>query len=184
MAMVRKTEYAEEDFGKLIRMVITLPFSPEFFFYSYIVFPTFGKGNPWAWQNLPSSFDSEPIDVTKRIEVMERRRSQALVSAILSLKGETVEVGDEKKIEARNKQLSFIQKAFKSSDMGAAITELKPLLITENEKKESILKMKLQDVPGSIVKDCLRSVGIEGLPNWWLINRLNNGELSKYFDKT
>ena len=40
-----------------------------------------------------------------------------------------------------------------------------------------------KDVPGSIVKGCCRSIGVEGLPNIPLINKMNIGEVAKYVDK-
>ena len=47
----------------------------------------------------------------------------------------------------------------------------------------SSLTVPTQDVPGSIIKGCCRSIGVEGLPNIPLINKLNIGEVSKYMDK-
>ena len=45
---------ANEDLSKIFRMVITIPFSPEFFFYSYIVFPAMAPTNPFAWSSMSS----------------------------------------------------------------------------------------------------------------------------------
>ena len=45
------------------------------------------------------------------------------------------------------------------------------------------LSYLFQNVPGSIVKGCCRSVGIEGLPNIPVINKMNIGEIAKYVDK-
>ena len=47
-------EKAQEDFYKLFKVVAMIPFSPEFFFYSYIVFPAMATSNPFAWSTLPS----------------------------------------------------------------------------------------------------------------------------------
>ena len=47
-------EKANEDMSKIFRMVITIPFSPEFFFYSYIVFPAMASNNPFAWSSMSS----------------------------------------------------------------------------------------------------------------------------------
>ena len=45
---------ANDDLAKIFRMVITIPFSPEFFFYSYIVFPAMAPTNPFAWSSMSS----------------------------------------------------------------------------------------------------------------------------------
>ena len=177
-------ERAQEDMGKVFRMLITIPFSPEFFFYSYIVFPTMGGGNPWAWSAMPSGFDADPADERKRTEVLQKRRVQAVIKAITTLKGETVEAGgDAKQLAARERQLAMIERALKSPTMRDALRECAPLLMSENDRRLAPLKLKLRDVPGAIVKDCLRCVGIEGLPNIPLINRFNKGEVAKHFDK-
>lgn len=47
-------EKANEDMSKIFRMIITIPFSPEFFFYSYIVFPAMASNNPFAWSSMSS----------------------------------------------------------------------------------------------------------------------------------
>jgi hypothetical protein len=177
-------ERAQEDMGKVFRMLITIPFSPEFFFYSYIVFPTMGGGNPWAWSAMPSGFDADPADERKRTEVLQKRRVQAVIKAITTLKGETVEAGgDAKQLAARERQLAMIERALKGPTMRDALRECAPLLMSENDRRLAPLKLKLRDVPGAIVKDCLRCVGIEGLPNIPLINRFNKGEVAKHFDK-
>ena len=177
-------EREKEDMSKVFRMLVTIPFSPEFFFYSYIVFPTMGSSNPWAWSAMPSGFDADPEDERKRTDVLQKRRVQAVVKAITTLKGETVEAGgDAKQLAARERQLAMIERALKSSSMRDALKECAPLLMTDSDRRLAPLKMKLRDVPGAIVKDCLRCVGIEGLPNIPLINRLNKGEVAKHFDK-
>ena len=45
---------ANDDLSKIFRMIITIPFSPEFFFYSYIVFPAMAPNNPFAWSSMSS----------------------------------------------------------------------------------------------------------------------------------
>jgi hypothetical protein len=45
---------ANDDLSKIFRMIITIPFSPEFFFYSYIVFPAMAPNNPFAWASMSS----------------------------------------------------------------------------------------------------------------------------------
>ena len=50
----RFIEKASEDLSKIFRMIVTIPFSPEFFFYSYIVFPAMATSNPFAWSSMSS----------------------------------------------------------------------------------------------------------------------------------
>jgi hypothetical protein len=169
-------EKSSEDLSKLFRMVITIPFSPEFFFYSYIVFPAMASTNPFAWTSMPSGFDADASDKKKRSDILTKRRAQTLVNSLVTLRGETVEVGNEEKNTRREEQLKIIQKALTRGSMRESIKDCLPFLTTENDKKATSLKMKLLDVPGSIVKGCCRSVGIEGLPNIPLINKLNLGE--------
>ena len=133
---------------------------------------------------MPSGFDADPADERKRTEVLQKRRVQAVIKAITTLKGETVEAGgDAKQLAARERQLAMIERALKSPTMRDALRECAPLLMSENDRRLAPLKLKLRDVPGAIVKDCLRCVGIEGLPNIPLINRFNKGEVAKHFDK-
>jgi hypothetical protein len=68
-------ESSNEDLSKCFRLGITLPLSPEFFFYSYIVLPMMNSNNPWAWIALPSSFD-QPEMKKKREEVVVKKRIQ------------------------------------------------------------------------------------------------------------
>jgi hypothetical protein len=81
-------EKNSEDLSKIFRMVITIPFSPEFFFYSYIVFPAMATTNPFAWSTMSSGFDADPVDARNRILILEKRRIQTAVSALVALKGE------------------------------------------------------------------------------------------------
>eukprot|EP00596_Hydrurales_sp_CCMP1899_P004284 CAMPEP_0119040080 /NCGR_PEP_ID=MMETSP1177-20130426/9913_1 /TAXON_ID=2985 /ORGANISM="Ochromonas sp, Strain CCMP1899" /LENGTH=240 /DNA_ID=CAMNT_0007004797 /DNA_START=139 /DNA_END=859 /DNA_ORIENTATION=- len=139
--------------------------------------------NPFAWTSMPSGFDADASDKKKRSDILTKRRAQTLVNSLVTLRGETVEVGNEEKNTRREEQLKIIQKALTRGSMRESIKDCLPFLTTENDKKATSLKMKLLDVPGSIVKGCCRSVGIEGLPNIPLINKLNLGEISKHFDK-
>jgi hypothetical protein len=49
---------AGSDKWKFLRMLVTIPISPELFFYSYVVFPMISAGNPWAWQSLLCKFST------------------------------------------------------------------------------------------------------------------------------
>ena len=41
-------EQSKDDFGKLFRIGITIPISPQIFFYSYLVFPMMAGQSPWV----------------------------------------------------------------------------------------------------------------------------------------
>jgi hypothetical protein len=179
-------ERVGDDTSKLFRMLITLPFSPEFFFYSYLVFPIVQQtSNPWIWTNsYPSGFDSNPVDEQKRIDIVQKRRLQAVVKGLFTLKSETIEAdaGAAKKL-ARERQLGMIERALKSPTLKEAIKECTPMLMSETGKKMTAMKMQLHDIPGSIVKDCLRSLGVDGLPNIPVVNRFNKGSVAQLFDR-
>ena len=57
----RFIEKASEDLSKIFRMIVTIPFSPEFFFYSYIVFPAMATNNPFAWSSMSSGKYEQPM---------------------------------------------------------------------------------------------------------------------------
>ena len=44
------------------------------------------------------------------------------------------------------------------------------------------VKLDIQGVPWSTVKDMCRAVGVDGVPNIWFLRRINRGELIKYYD--
>jgi len=43
-------------------------------------------------------------------------------------------------------------------------------------------KLAIPEVPWPTIKDMVRSVGIDGVPNLWILRRLNRGELTRHFD--
>jgi hypothetical protein len=176
-------DQTKQDFGKLIRLAITFPFSPEFFFYSYIVFPMMAPTNPWAWNSWPAGFDSDPVDMERRKSTLEKRRLQAAMSTIVALNGDSADELDEKKKAARSEQLSLIEQALKCSKLRDAVAAVQPFLFTKMSGKPNALELVLEDVPGSIVKSCCKSIGVEGVPNVPVVRRLNIGEVSRYMEK-
>jgi len=175
-------EQTKEDLSKLFRLAITFPISPEFFFYSYIAFPLISSGNPWAWQSLPSGYD-DVNDKIIREKALIKRRIQAVINGISVLKSETLDDILGKKKDEKLEQIEIIEDALMAKSVDDAIDILSPWLLTENKRKLSSLTLNLSLFPGSIIKDCCRSVGIDGVPNIPLIRRMNVGELSKYIDK-
>lgn len=185
--------------GKWFRVVITIPLSTELFFYSYIIIPMAtnnavrfhvqflrsysrlpGIRIQWAWRSLPSVFDSDPNDLKIRESSIVTRRHQAVVNALSSLKSETAEDMNKESRENKLKQLELIEKALKSKSMKDALEVLQPWLWSDRKASS---KLFLPNIPGSIVKDWCRGIGVDGMPNWPLIQRLNRGELSQYFEK-
>jgi hypothetical protein len=86
-------EQSKGDLTKCFRLLVTIPLSPEFFFYSYIVFPLFSSSNPWAWRSLPSGFD-DVRDVAVRETAINKRRQQTVVFGLHALQAETIDDGE------------------------------------------------------------------------------------------
>lgn len=174
-------EQANDDFGKILKLGLTLSFAPEFFFYSYIVFPMMTPTNPWAWRALPSGYDDDN-DIIKRDAVISRRRLQALVNSVSALKGETVEDQPSEVMQQKQKHVEIVEKVLKSKNDDEALDYIRPWLLT-TKKDTKDLKLNLGLLPPIVVKECLKSFGLEGLPNIPLIRRFNAGELSKHIKK-
>ena len=174
-------EQANDDFGKILKLGLTLSFAPEFFFYSYIVFPMMTPTNPWAWKALPSGFD-DADDIIKRDGIISKRRLQALVNSVSALKGETVEDQPVEVSKQREKHIEMIDKVLKSNSDDEALEHIRPWLLSP-KKDTKDLKLNLGIVPPVIIKECLKSFGLDGLPNIPLIRRFNAGELGKHIKK-
>jgi hypothetical protein len=164
-------------------MALTFPLSPEFFFYSYIVFPMMAPNNPWAWNSWPTGFDSDPADIEARKVTLEKRRIQAVVSSLVTLKGEAVDEMDAARRDLKNKHLQTIETALKSKTLKDAIDACQSLLYTKIVGKPNAVQLVLENVPGAAVKAFCKSIGVEGVPNIPLIRRMNIGEVAKYVDK-
>ena len=137
--------------------------------------------NPWAWRAMPSGFD-EPDDIIKRDAVLGRRRLQALINSVSALKGETVEDQSYEISNLRQKHIEIVEKVLQSKNTDEALDIIRPWLLTPKKDKKD-LKLNLGLVPPIIIKECLKSFGIDGLPNIPLIRRFNSGELSKHIKK-
>ena len=172
---------AGEDFWKSIKCGLFLPISPEIFFYSYIAIPI-ALPSPWAWRSLPSMFDKDPDDVKTREGILNRRMTHSVVKSLVTLAGESVEEEHSQKSVARLRQIDIIEKALNAKSVHDAIGVMKPWFLTP-KLPEDKCNLELYDVPGSIVKDYCHALGIDVVPNIWFVNKLNNGELSKYFAK-
>lgn len=137
--------------------------------------------NPWAWKALPSGFD-DANDIIKRDAVIAKRRIQALINSISALKGETVEDQTYEISNVRQKHIEIVEKVLQAKNTDEALDYIQPwLFTTKKDKKE--LKLNLGMVPPIIIKECLKSFGLDGLPNIPLIRRFNAGELGKHIKK-
>lgn len=173
-------ERSKADISKCFRLLITIPLSPEFFFYSYMIFPILSANNPWAWRALPSSFD-DVSDAIVREQAIVKRRVQTVVISLHTLKTDTLDdVGNSKLVSSRKKQLDIIGRALQQTSLAKALDELSPWLLSEGNKAS---KLSVGQVPGLIIKQCCRSVGLDGVPNLPVVRRLNIGELNGYLEK-
>ena len=177
-------ENTKDDLSKLFRVAITLPFSPEFFFYSYLVFPCFAPNNPWAWAALPSSYQF-PEEIEKKKEILEKRRIQGLINGISALKQKDVDSFSNKN-EISNK----INEILNINSMKEQLNSLKFLYSNSitNEKTKKLpkyLTTRLLDknIPWTIIRSFCQSIGVEGVPNIFVVRRYNLVEVSKYIEK-
>jgi hypothetical protein len=169
-------EQAKADLRKTVRLLATIPLSPEFFFYSYIVFPCLSSNNPWAWKSLPSTYDHSE-DAMIRDKALVKRRMQTAVLGLHSLIGETADDAGPRPVRARKERaVDRIQQALQQKSLAKALETLEPWLVSDGAKAAQ--KLQLREVPGSVVKQCLRALGGDGVPNIPIVRRFNNMELN------
>ena len=184
-------ETAKEDFSKCLRLLFTSTFGPEFFFYSYVVFPMMQSSNPFSWRSLPSSFDIPEFKLLRR-KIMKKRRIQTLMSAVQAINNEAIEDVPEKKRFMREEFLDVLEAALSESSLEKSMALLSPYYTVNVDSKPSrsvnnIIKkatnLNYEHIPSSVVKDCVRSFGFDGVPSIPLIGRLNRGDLNRYLEK-
>lgn len=171
-------ERSRDDFNKLFRLGITLPISPQFFLYSYILFPMFTPSNPWAWRSFPSTYDFKDEKVT-RSKIINKRRVRGVFNALTLLEQDYGENTSQDLAKKRAGQLQAIKQALKASKLEDSLNALQSWLQTE-QKKASKLTLRLDFIPGAVISDCCKALGMDALPNLPLIRRFNVGELSGY----
>lgn len=194
-------ETSKDDFWKAIRLALTASVSAEFFFYSYLAVPAISPNNPWSWVALPSVFDSEE-DRQARNKIKIQRRQNAVLKSVSAIMEET---GDESPEKLRSSRLFQAKKVKESLRLVGKSMEaaLEPLALfytaggsTQEEKRksssrmmsykkkngESKVEMCLDGIPWGGIKDTCRSFGFDGVPNVYLLRRLNKGEICKHFD--
>jgi len=194
-------ELVGEDFGKILRAGLFCLVSPEYFFYTYLVIPVMSGGNPWAWRTLPSGFDTKEDRFTRE-SICIHRRQTALVSALTTLFAGCADDTELKLRSKRLSQLALIKGAVEVASVkgiAVALDTLEPWLVKRGKNaaprgvkiKEIAVSrvssskrdnLDISGMPWSVVKDICRAVGVEGVPNIFLLRRLNRGELVRYFD--
>lgn len=103
-------EQSKEDFGKMFRICVTIPISPQIFFYSYLVFPMLSAASPWAWRQFPSTFDENKKDKIQRYRTIKQRRVTTLFSVLNTLLKETSEEGSSEENQImRKKQIEQLK---------------------------------------------------------------------------
>jgi len=171
-------ERSRDDFNKLFRLGITLPISPQFFMYSYILFPMFTPGNPWAWRSFPSTYDfKEEKEI--RSKIINKRRVRGVFHALTLLEQDYGENTSPELATKRANQLKTLKQALKTNKLEESLHVLQSWLHTE-QKKASKLSLRLDFIPGAVISDCCKALGMDALPNLPLIRRFNVGELGSY----
>lgn len=171
-------ERSRDDFNKLFRLGITLPISPQFFLYSYILFPMFTPSNPWAWRSFPSTYDFKE-EKAIRTKIINKRRVRGVFNALTLLEQDYGENTSQELATKRATQLITIKQVLKTNKLEDSLNILQSWLQTE-QKKASKLSLRLDFIPGAVFSDCCKALGMDALPNLPLIRRFNVGELSGY----
>ena len=178
----KRMERFADDISKIFRLGITIPLSPELFFYSYIVSPLLSPSNPFAWNALPSGFDLER-DRQRRQEICVHRRFYALVQALQTARKDIL---DDYNIESRMIKAKHLRRALEALNAPSheiALEKLSPWIYTQPSKSKVAKSLKIVGLGGAIIKSVCRSVGVEGVPNIPLIRRLNIADLNGYCNK-
>jgi hypothetical protein len=176
---LKKIERFSDDMGKMFRLAVTIPLSPELFFYSYIVGPMLSPSNPFAWTSLPSGFDNK-VDFEKRKSICTQRRFNGLIHAFQLARRDLIEDFSEEGRARKLESLKMVIKAVSAPSHNKALEILSPWLYTEKATKRPVSSLRILGLNGAVIKDCCRSIGIDGMPNVPLIRRFNIGELNRY----
>ena len=178
----KRMERLADDISKLFRLGITIPLSPELFFYSYIVSPLLSPSNPFAWNALPSGFDLER-DRLRRQEICTHRRFFALVQALQNARKDII---DDFNVESRMTKAKHLRRALEALNAPShelALEKLSPWIYTQPSKAKVAKSLQILGLGGAIIKSVCRSIGVEGVPNIPLVRRLNIADLNGYCNK-
>lgn len=178
----KRMETYAEDLSKVFRLAITIPLSPELFFYSYFVSPLLSPSNPFAWNALPSGFDLEK-DKARRQDICIQRRFYALVQALQVTRKDIIDEHNEELRMKKTNHLRRVLETLNSPSHQEALVKLSPWLFTERSESSNVRSLKVVGLGGANIKNFCRSIGVEGAPNIPLIRRLNIGDLNRYCQK-
>jgi hypothetical protein len=168
-------EQAKADLQKTLKLAVTASLSPQYFFYSYLVFPLLTSNNPWAWRSLPSTYDSTEYK-DARESALAKRRMQAVVQGMHTLVGETIEgSGSPQQREQRQRAVHRIEHALQQPSMDRSLVALGPWLTSATQRAAQ--RLQLGHTSGAIVRQCVRALGGEGVPNIPIIRMWNSWDL-------
>jgi hypothetical protein len=178
-----KIQQGKEDFYKGLRLAFTIPLAPEFSFYSYLVSPMLAFSNPWAWRSLPSSFDSDEDDLRERARIMHERRYAGLLSSVAAFQKQMVDDHETTTRKKREDQYGLLEEALMNcQNTEKAFATLIPWMKSPLKDSKK-MQLNLAWVPGAAIKDVIKALGMDGVPDLPLVRRLNVGELGRHLDK-
>lgn len=177
------TEYqflrtATDDFWKLVRLVLTLGYSREFFAYGYVVGPLINPG-PTSWLAWPSSFDVRK-DKELRDKSLEEKRISSTVQVLNAVNAETNSMNKPEVQIAARKNVATIIRALRSNDLQTSLNEMKDFIFVDKKHQD---KAFLKGCSGAVLKGMLNALGADGIPNIPIINRLNCKEVQGILEK-
>jgi len=132
----------------------------------------------------PSTFDTEE-DKQKRILSVAEKRVQGLVTSLHAVNAGTNPENDPGVVDAARRNVKAISRALRSKDPQQLLTELRHFLCVDAklQKGKKVGKPYLKECPGAVLKSIVTALGGEGVPNIFLINRLNVNEISTLLEK-
>lgn len=186
----------DDDLSKVFRMAITIPISPELFLYSYVIIPLISfttNYTPWIFKTFPSTFEY-PEEIKQRKDIIEKRRYQGLTNMLQWYKSHSMEQVLHESKDPYLKQQEVIEKVLESKSISYSLELLAQWYITtttSNNKKrneKAFIEVthksaQLKNIPWPIVKDCVKAIGSDGLPNIWFIRRFNLNEIQSYLKR-
>ena len=149
---------AKEDFYKLLKVGLTLPLSPQFFFYSYIVFPMMTPTNPWAWRAFPSTYDKDTNDIQTRKNIIHNRKTEGFFKAITQLQHDVNEENNDDIKQQKIQYINSLKQSLQASSIEQSMNILSSWCQTEVNKANK-LTLHLRSLPSSLVYDFARAVG-------------------------
>ena len=171
-----------DDAWKVLRLGVMMSLSFDFFLYSYCLGPLM-TNTPRAWSSWPSSFDTSKDRETRESALIQRRRT-SLINILNQLETDTNLEGASDMITKAQIAVDAVLRALRCKNAEQVINEVPEFLFTESKTlKMSKERPHLKGCSGTILKSIVNILGSDGLPNIFLINRLNANEVSNCLDK-